>query len=325
MKLLRVLASLAMLAGTAAAADFPSAEISNGPVTAKFYLPDAENGYYRATRFEWSGVIHSLRVDGREYFGQWFPKYDPKLHDAIQGPVEEFRTNNAGLGYDEAKVGEPFIRIGVGTVRKPDEPHYQNFRTYDILDNGKWTVRKGKDWIEFTHDLTGPNGYAYHYVKTIRLASGKPGMTIEHTLKNTGTKPIPTQQYNHNFFVMDNQPTGPAASVRFPFNLASAKPVDPELAEVKGGLISYKRDLQKGESVFSEFTGFGQTAADYDIRIENKAAGSGVRIQGDRPIAKLVFWSIRTTLCPEAYIDILVEPGSEQKWTYTYTFYPVSK
>ena len=84
------------------AAEFPQAEISNSRVRAKLYLPDAQNGYYRGTRFDWSGVIASLECDGHSYFGKWFERYDPKLHDAITGPVEEFFTNGAGLGYDEA-------------------------------------------------------------------------------------------------------------------------------------------------------------------------------------------------------------------------------
>ena len=67
-------------------------------VRARFYLPDPEVGYYRATRFDWSGVISSVDYKGHSYFGQWFEKYDPKIHDAIMGPVEEFTAASAGFG-----------------------------------------------------------------------------------------------------------------------------------------------------------------------------------------------------------------------------------
>src|SRR5919206_893566 len=66
--------------------DAPQADIGNGEIRAKLYLPDAEHGYYRATRFDWSGVIASLEYKGHNYFGKWFEKYDPKIHDAILGP-----------------------------------------------------------------------------------------------------------------------------------------------------------------------------------------------------------------------------------------------
>lgn len=75
--------------------DFPSAGISNNLLSAKLLLPDQKLGYYQATRFDWSGLIESLDYKGHSFFGQWFKKYDPKLHDAIKGPVEEFEP----IGY----------------------------------------------------------------------------------------------------------------------------------------------------------------------------------------------------------------------------------
>ena len=162
--------ALALFAAvTLMAADFPEAEISNGSIQARLLLPDPERGYYRGTRFDWSGAIASLKYKGHEYFGQWFEKYDPKIHDAIMGPVEEFRTNDAGLGYAEAKTGETFIRIGVGVVRKPEEEQYRPFNTYEIVNNGKWTVHKSADHVEFTHQLQDASGYAYVYRKVVRL------------------------------------------------------------------------------------------------------------------------------------------------------------
>src|SRR6187551_2219312 len=88
---------------------FPSAAVANDKLTVKLYLPDANAGYYRGTRFDWSGQIGSLKTAKHEYFGQWFEKYDPKLHDSIQGPVEEFSE----LGFEEAAPGGRFLRVGI--------------------------------------------------------------------------------------------------------------------------------------------------------------------------------------------------------------------
>jgi hypothetical protein len=315
---------LAMTAAMAIAADYPQAEISNGVVTAKFYLPDAEHGYYQGTRFDWSGQIYSLKTLDHEYFGQWFPKYDPKLHDAIMGPVEEFLTDGAGLGYDEAKAGGTFIRIGVGVVRKPQESKYERFKTYEIVDPGKRTVRTGKDFITFTQALRDDNGYSYEYTKTVRLAKNKPQMEIEHALKNTGKKTIQTSQYNHNFFVIDGKPTGPDSSVKFNFDLRDPKPTPEGPGEVRTREITYRRELNQGESVFKELEGFGKTSSDYDFHVENRSAGAGVHITGDQPLSKMVYWSIRSVFCPEPYVDIKVEPGKTHKWTYTYQFYKLN-
>jgi hypothetical protein len=288
----------------ALAADFPEAQISNGAATAKFYLPDPVKGYYQGTRFDWSGVIHSLRTGKHEYFGVWFDKYDPKLHDAITGPVEEFVSEgNSSVGYDEVQAGGEFIRIGVGAVRKPQEAAYQRFRTYDIVDHGTWKHSVRRDSIEFIHTLGDHNGYAYEYRKTVRLVGDKPEMTIEHALRNTGRKPISTLQYNHNFFVLDGQPVGPDAGVQFAFEPKPKQPIPAEFAEFRGNRLVYLQELPKGKSVFGELTGFGSSAKDFDIRVSNRKTGASVHIQGDRPIEKFIYWSIRTTLCPEPYMQ----------------------
>ena len=263
-------------------------------------------------------MIGSLKWNGHEYFGQWFERHDPKIHDAIAGPVEEFLTNDAGLGYAEAKPGEAFVRIGVGAVKKPDEPAYRRFQTYEIVDPGEWTVKKGSSQIEFVHELRGTAGYAYVYRKTLRLI--KDSLVLEHRLENTGRKTITTSVYNHNFFTLDRQPTGPDIVVRFPFEPRAARALN-GLAEVRGKDVMFLRDLAKGQTVFTEVEGFGATATDYDFRIENRRTGAGVRITGDRPLAKLLFWSANLTVCPEPYIDASVEPGQESSWRITYQFY----
>jgi len=303
------------------AAEYPEAEISNGQVVAKLHLPDPERGSYHGTRFDWSGIIYSLQYKGHEYFGRWYERHDPKIHDAITGPVEEFLTENGSLAYDQAAPGGTFLRIGVGILRKPaDAGAYQRFRTYDIVNPAKWTVNPQRDQIEFIHELKHDSGYAYRYRKTVRLTPGKAQLVLEHGLKNTGRQPIDTMVYNHNFFVIDSEVVGPDVSVQFPFD---PKPVSDlkGLAEVRGREIVYLKDLEKGQSVQSEMGGFSDASKDYDLRIENRKSGAGVRISGDQPIKKLIFWSIRTVACPEPYISIHIEPGEERKWQITYDFY----
>jgi hypothetical protein len=298
----------------------PQAEISNGQVRAKLYLPDSEKGYYRGTRFDWSGVIASLEFKGHNFFGQWFEKYDPKLHDAITGPVEEFLSGDSSVGYEDAASGESFVRIGVGAVKKADGSKYQRFHTYDIADPGKWSIRRGPDWIEFSHELADTAGYSYVYRKTVRLTAGKPELTLEHSLRNTGRKQIQTSVYNHDFFMLDGLPTSPDVVVRFPFE-PQAKNNFGALAEIRGRELVYLKELEGRETVSSELTGYGATASDFDFRVENRRAGVGVRQTGDRPMSKVFFWSPRTTVCPEAYVDLKVDPGQETHWRISYEFY----
>jgi hypothetical protein len=327
------LAFLSIGCVAAAAADPPKAEISNGQIQAKLYLPDSRDGFYRGTRFDWAGVIGSLEYRGHNFYGPWFTQFDPAVRDfvykdadivagaasAITGPSDEFQKP---LGYDAAKAGETFVKIGVGVLRKPDDAAYAAFRPYEIVDGGKWSVRRGKDYVEFTQLLNDPRtGYGYEYRKTVRLAGGRPEMTIEHSLKNTGRTAIRSNVYNHNFLVLDKSGPGPDLVTTLPFEIKTPRAPAAELAEISGKRILYKKALEKQERVFFPIQGFSAEAKDYDVRIENSKAGVGMRIAGDQPLASATLWSIRSVMAIEPFVDISVDAGQEFHWKYTYAYY----
>lgn len=298
--------------------EIPQVNISNDIIQATLYLPDVEKGYYRSTRFDWSGVIASLEYDGHSYFGKWFEEYDPYKHDAILGPVEEFTP----LGFDEAEPGDHFVKLGVGALIRPDSGNYNRFDLYDTANFGKWSVNTYSDHVEFTHELIDESGYSYIYRKVVSLIPEKPELLLEHWLHNTGTKPIETSVYNHNFFVIDEEPTGPNILTIFPFEVSAEGRGFGSIAEAVDNKIQFKRQLKKTEQVFSSgLQGLRDTVADYDIRIENRKTEAGVRITGNRPIEKLVFWASSTTSCPEPYINLYAEPGKEIYWNNKYEFY----
>lgn len=300
---------------------FPQAQISNGLIQARFYLPDTLKGYYQATRFDWSGNTMSLEYKGHSYFGQWFKKYYPKSHESVMGPVEEFTAPD----FPEIKPGGSFVKIGVGVLVKPDDAPYSFNRLYQVLDYGKWRVENEPDRIKFIHELEDPS-CSYHYEKTISLTQDKAELVIAHTLKNTGKNSISTNGYNHNFFMIDKQPVGPGYSVDVPFNIVGEGMGIGELAEISGRKITFLRNLEDGETVFcNSLEGFGPGNEDYDIRIENSTTGAGVRITCDKPLLKLAFWSCPTTVCPEPYIKINAEPGEAFSWTIRYNFYVLDK
>ena len=317
-----LLAVLAFLAISAMPfTPFPQAEISNGLVRARLYLPDAENGYYRATRFDWAGVIPELEYKGHSYCGQWFEKYDPATNDAAMGPVESF----APLGYDSAGTGGPFVQIGVGVLARDNDPVWQFYKYYKILNHGEWKIRKEPDRVEFIHTVNDP-GYSYEYRKTLALTKDKPELLLIHSLKNTGQRTIETNVFDHNFFVLDQQPTGPDGTVSFPFPLT----LTPNkgvirgigtLVEVKGNQLVFLKTPEKNESVYTLLEGFGNSPKDYDVKIENHKTGAALRISCDRPMEKLLFWANPAVYCPEPYIHIRIAPGEVFRWKISYEFY----
>ncbi|MEO6187831.1 MAG: hypothetical protein ABIO82_03340, partial [Ginsengibacter sp.] len=295
----------------------PQAEISNGLIQARLYLPDAQDGYYRGSRFDWSGVISDLQFQGHSYYGQWFPKYDPRIHDAIMGPVEDFYP----IDFSEAKPGGTYLKIGIGILVRPDTNKYSIVPPYEIVNHGEWKVKAKGRSIEFRQILNDAS-YSYEYKKTIELRKGKSEMVISHTLKNTGNKTIETDVYNHNFFMLDKQTTGPGFTISFPFNLKAESGGNTNLAEIRGNQLVFIKELERKDHVYyPEINGFGNDAKDYDIKVENQNTGAGARITCDRPLSKLVFWSASTTVCPEPYIHIKATPGETFTWKITYDYY----
>ena len=304
--------------------DAPSAQITNGLITAKVYLPDSQNGFYRGTRFDQTGVIGSLIVAGQNFYGPWFDRVSPDVMDymftpegivggpdsAISGPVEEF----APVGFDQAPPGGTFLKIGVGRLRKPDSKPYDHYRIYDIVDSGLRSTLTNKDSIVFVQDVKG----GYRYVKTLQLVPGKPQLTIEHAFTNKSGKAIATTVYDHNFLTLSPGNKDIAAS--FPFAIIPDTGPDPALVRIEGNRFAYQRALTGKEGVSFHITGFGASRKDYDIRISNANSGAGVRVTADHPLAKINVWSIRSVMAVEPYIAINLEPGATMRWTYRYSY-----
>lgn len=304
----------------------------------RLYLPDGKVGFYRGTRFDWAGVICAAEFAGHDYFPQWFQRADANVRDfiydgpdlvagpctAMTGPAEEFSTDGSALAFNEAKPGGRFIKIGVGVLQKPDDAKYDMFRLYPVLDAGKRTTRQDAQSIEFTQEISEPTtGYGYVYRKTVSLTKGKPQLVLDHSLRNTGLRTIHSSVYNHNFLYLDGKAPGPGVSITVPFTIQASPPPDQRLAEAHGNQIAFRKTLTGEDRVFFAIGGFGSTTKDYDIRIENREVGAGVRITGDRPLARAALWSIRAPLSLEPFIDLQVEPGAEFTWRITYDFYTI--
>jgi hypothetical protein len=335
MRLPTLLLSLLLSAAALIAADPPGAEITNGQVRVKLYLPDPAAGFYRGTRFDWSGMIGSLEFAGHRFYGPWFQRTDPKVRDfayegaeivaglcsAAVGPAEEFLTDNKALGYDDAAPGGTFIKIGVGVLRRPDAAAYDRFKLYEIADPGKWSTRRAKDSVEFVQQVSdSSSGYGYSYTKTVRLPSGKPQMILEHRLVNTGKRPIVTRVYDHNFLTLDGDPPGPDFVISTPFEIKSERPPAPELAAIHGKRIEYLKVLSGQDRVTTPMLGFDASPAHNQVAVENTRTGASVRFEGDRPLVNLALWSIRAVLSAEPFIELSVQPGETATWRWTYTY-----
>jgi len=143
-------------------------------------------------------------------------------------------------------------------------------------------------------------------------------LLIEHRLRNTGTRPIVTTVYDHNFLRLVSGNDG--IRVSFPFPVSAATPPDPSLIRLQDKTMTYLRPMATKERMSFPLSGFGAAATDYDVQITDSKSRAGVTIAGDQPLTRINIFSIDKVQSVEPYIAIELAPGAEKRWTYTYTF-----
>ena len=239
-------------------------------------------------------------------------------NSAKTGPVEEF---SSPIGYDTAKPGEDFLKIGVGLLRKVDEKPYTSGTHFDIVDGGKWIVHKTDNSITFEQTLgNSKSDYGYVYTKTIRLIGDTNSLVIEHKLTNTGRLPIASKLYDHNFLTIDGGEVGSGYSVSVPYKLAPTRMPDAKFIKIDGSTASYIADLHGEDKVSFGLTGFSNDPKDYNFTIVNPTAKVKINISGDRPLTSVTLWSFRTLVAIEPFIEIQVDSGKDALWSYKYTY-----
>lgn len=312
---------LLLAAGPATAADYPHHHLKSDRLKLTVYLPDAEKGFYRGTRFDHAGVFGEVEFAGHKLFGPWKGTQDPTNNDDIVGPCEEFGMQEP-LGWADAKPGESFLKIGTGELARPaDAAEYQFWGKYKVVKPAAWKEEKRDDTSIGWRMTAGPvRGYGYEYAKGLKLDPKEPVLTITHRLKNTGTKQLVTTVYNHNFFNVDADPVGPNYSIRFGFDPKAAEPKErfPEVVKLDGQELRLVKPLSEG-SIWSVLTGFG-AGSDKSFTLRHAPSGVRLGVTHSAPFDRFVVWGVGSCLCPEPFQTIKLAPGEETTWTITYRF-----
>jgi hypothetical protein len=239
-------------------------------------------------------------------------------NSAMIGPAEEFQ---APIGYDSAKPGETFLKVGVGLLRKIDDKPYSFTTHFDLVDGGKWSVHKTAKSITFEQVLGDKNSdYGYVYTKTIRLIGDSNQLVIEHRLRNTGKLLIVSRLYDHNFLTIDGIQVGSGYSISVPYKLEPTRLPDSKFVKIDGSTATYIADLKGEDRVAFGLQGFSTDPKDYHFAISNQNAKLQITITGDLPLANASVWSIRSILAVEPFIDIHADPGRDAHWSYKYTY-----
>jgi hypothetical protein len=299
--------------------DYPQFTISSTLLKANLYAPDPQKGYYRGTRFDWSGLVSRVEYGGHTFFCEFKQEHNPLNHDDICGTAEEFGIESAP-SYAQAKAGEPFIKIGIGVLERTDESEYAFWKRYKITKPGYWRVVNWPEKMNFRQNLSGPNGWGYDLTKVIQVADGPPTLTITRRLTNTGTQTIDTDHYGHNFLRIDNIPAGTNYTLEFPFEPRFGRDSKTQdCLAIRNRSLVFTKTPEASQAIWVRLDGF-QKREDNSIKIVNHGTGATMTITGDQPLSKLVFYSSGGVLCPEPFIKVTIPPGKTQEWTTTYRF-----
>jgi hypothetical protein len=299
--------------------DYEHVTLSNRQLDIEIILPDEVNGYYRGSRFDWSGMISKIQFQNHQFIEPWIAPHNSTNPEHGIGTAEEFCEP---LGYEVAKPGRTFVKLGVGILEKPDNKDYWFNTEYKIIKQGRWNVSSTKTRIIFEQTLESDTGFACYYTKKISIGKTSPGFLISHVLENTGRKNITTSHYCHNFSQIDKTPVGKNYVVKFPFDVTN---LDHELfepiAETKGKEIGFLKNIEQGKCIFSNLTGFDNKVGSNQFAIENTKSGAGLKFQADRSVAWAKLYATPSTICPELGISINLKPNQQFSWENQYGFY----
>ncbi len=271
---------------------------------------------YAGTRFDWSGFITQVTLDGRHTF--CVPEdYRPGQGTGGIGLCNEFGIDMP-VGFEGTQPGDLFPKLGIGLLTRLDKPDYSFWYPHKVAQPFPIEVEASTSSVTFTVQPLECRGYAARLVKTISVSGNR--LAIQYRLENTGSQPITTNEYVHNFVGIDRQPIGPAYGFAFLQEVAYEPGMmhNVEVLAPDGCDLTFRRDLE----------------APFYVRLANLAASrqpqwvlvhrpSGVTISEtvDFAPSRLALWGTAHVISAEVFHDIHLQPGQTDAWRREYEFY----
>jgi hypothetical protein len=222
------------------------------------------------------------------------------------------------LGYEDARPGELFPKLGIGLLRRPDEGPYAFSRPYEIAETFPAAVENGKDRAIFSAAPLDCRGYAARLVKTIQVQENR--LEIGYVLENTGQKPLVTNEYVHNFVGIDRQLLGTDYRLRLPqpVRYDPQAAVGMETAVIQGSELGFSVTPQK--ALYLRPLDFGlTTGAQWEIRLQSSGVGL-CEVDSFAPV-RVAVWGTEHVISPEIFVMIALQPGETQTWTRRFEFF----
>jgi hypothetical protein len=298
---------------------------------------------YRGTRFDWTGFTVQVTLDGEHTF--CVPEsLQPGQGTGGIGLCNEFGIERP-IGYDDAQPGEPFPKLGIGLLTRPDKRPYSFFRPHEIAHPFPIDVQAADSKVTFVVEPVDCRGYAASLVKTVSVQGS--ALHVAYRLENVGSRPIVTHEYCHNFCGIDDQLLGPDYRLRMPYEIAfedvSAQMtgrlprplrllpraiqralVRMMLGQMGSILVTEGKELwchsTPRRPFYRRLVGFAKTeSAQWELI--HTPSGAGMRERDDFAPSQVALWGTTHVISAEVFLDVDLQPGETLDWARTYEFF----
>ena len=280
---------------------------------------------YQGSRYDWTGFVTQVTLDGRHTFcGVESPV--PGVGSGGLGLCNEFGIVTP-LGYEGTPPGQPFPKLGVGLLTRLDSEAYQFFRPYPVQPC-HFAVWQDDAAIKIVADPLPCVGLAARLEKTMRVDGN--ALVIGYQLANTGTKPLITEEYAHNYLCLDTAPIGPDYALTLPAEATIHLLVDqqrraeegtPPLLSAQGPTLRLNYAPKDALLLDAAAGAPAETAPSGSWwQVTHRESGLGVRETTSFAWERFALYGTPHCLCPEAYLRLSLLPGQSQAWFRRYTF-----
>ena len=356
----------------------------NGDLSAVIFLPKglkpAERTFYMASRFDHSSMIGDIRRttrnrhSGKEttqlFYGteQWRVPHDPYWPESGVGLAAEFGVGDDGafcnyrcgwyevnevtngvLGYEEAKNGESFLKIGVGELIKGSCPICDSSEDYKF--NSPYEFKRRPEWQLETSPNT-PNFMALSHEATLyqngyrlrkEITVNDDAILVKTILTNIGRVPFASAWYSHHFYTCDNHPIGRGVGVDLDLattggaydepgtwfwstpieNYASITTIDDEVS------VQMQRGVEQNVRIKAEFSINEQSHGAFSIHgcdtVIKETIPEMEAPDGDISMYAFNLYIETGTFSPEPQIYMHLWPGQETSWTQRLDFQDIDE
>jgi hypothetical protein len=366
---------------------------NNGDMSVVIYLPrdlkPGERTYYQSSRLDWGSMIGSITrtttnpntgvEETQTLYGtnQWRLPHDPFWAESGVGLASEFgvgtdgslcnflcgwnqknEVTNGVLGYQEAKSGESFLKIGVGELVKgscgtcDSAEDYKFNSPYQFARPPVWTLEETDDnnnnsnSVILSHKaVLKQNDRQVGYKLEKRITLNDDQLLVKNVLTNLGSKAFSTAWYSHHFFTCDLHPVQRGYSVDVdlastngdynePTTWSWSTPLEDYASLNLHNSTSVRIDMQRGvESnvrIRAEFEKDEQSKGEFTLRACDTKIRETIPEVGDGSSGISMYaynlYIESGTFSPEPQILLHLNPGESTSWTQQLDFednYPI--